>query len=111
MTKDIKESDWKLFRRLHGVALERYCQRVIEEVKSVAEETSDSYHDGYLKIFLLLRESDKTLAQIFDDPRRSNALILLTNIIEEGLLSEEEILQFSPEALEVVESIDRIRNA
>jgi hypothetical protein len=109
MTSDIKESDWKLFRRLHGIALERYCQRVIEKVKSVAEESSDSYHDGYLKIFLLLRERDKTLARTFDEPHRSNALILLTNIIEEGLLDEEEIMQFSPAALEVVESIDRIR--
>ena len=106
---DIKESEWKLFRSLHGVALERYCQRVIEAVKSVAEEESDSYHDSYLKIYLLLRERDKALAGIFDDPRRSNALILLANIIEEELLSEEEISQFSPEAMAAVDSIMRIR--
>ncbi|HKE55062.1 MAG TPA: hypothetical protein VKB46_00105 [Pyrinomonadaceae bacterium] len=106
---DIKEPDWKLFRILHGVALERYCERVIEEVKSVADESSDSYHDTYLGIFLLLRERDKTLAGIFDDPRPSNALVLLASIIEEDLLNEEEISQFGPEALEAVESIMRIR--
>ena len=108
---DIKETDWKLFRHLHGVALERYCQRAIDDVKSVAQESSDSYHDAYLKMFLLLRERDKTLARIFDNPRRSTALILLTNIILEGLLNEEEISQFSPEALEAVETMERIRRS
>ena len=43
---DIKESDWKVFRRLHSVALERYCQRVLEEVK-LATACNDSYHDCY----------------------------------------------------------------
>ena len=43
---DIKESDWKLFRSLHGVALERYCQRVIEAVKSVAEEEEKRNRDA-----------------------------------------------------------------
>jgi len=32
MSLDIKESDWKLFRRLHPVALERFCKQVIEEI-------------------------------------------------------------------------------
>jgi hypothetical protein len=27
----IKEADWKIFRQLHAVGLERYCQRVTEE--------------------------------------------------------------------------------
>ena len=39
---DIKESDWKVFRRLNSVALERYCQRVLEEVK-LATACNDSY--------------------------------------------------------------------
>ena len=30
---DIKESDWKVFRKLREVALERYCERVLKEVR------------------------------------------------------------------------------
>ena len=33
---EFKESDWKVFRRLHSVALERYCRRVLEEVRVAA---------------------------------------------------------------------------
>jgi hypothetical protein len=30
---DIHESDWRVFRRLHSIALERFCTRVLEEVR------------------------------------------------------------------------------
>jgi hypothetical protein len=32
--RDIKETDWKVLRRLHPLALERFCQRV----SSLSEE-------------------------------------------------------------------------
>jgi len=93
---DIKESDWKVFRRLHSIALERYCQHVVEEVRLVAA-CNDSYHDCYLKLFRLIRDRDKTMARAFNDPRRSTALVLLLNIINEGLLTDDELKQFSQE--------------
>jgi hypothetical protein len=93
---DINESDWKVVRRLHGVALERYCQRVLEEVK-VATACNDSYHDCYLKLYQLIRDRDKTMARVFDDLRRSNAVLLLLAIVNEGLLTDDELNQFSQE--------------
>ncbi|MGI8734504.1 MAG: hypothetical protein ACR2LM_14520 [Pyrinomonadaceae bacterium] len=109
MAREIKESDWKLFRRLHGLALERFCQRVLEEVRSATADCSAGYHDCYLKVYALLRRHDKTMASAFNDPRRSSAFILLANINAEGLLTEEELAQFSPEVREAIEVIDRIR--
>jgi hypothetical protein len=58
---DIKESDWKVLRRLHSVALGRYCQRVPEEVK-LATACNYSYHDCYLKVYRLIQDRDKTMA-------------------------------------------------
>ena len=71
---DIKESDWKIFRRLHRIALERYCQRVLEEVK-LATVSDDSYHDCYLKVYRLMQDRDRTMARAFNDLRRSTALV------------------------------------
>lgn len=51
------------------------------------------------------------MASAFNDPRRSNAFILLTNINEEGLLTDEELMEFSPEERETIEVIDSIRRA
>ncbi len=111
MAQEIKESDWKVFRRLQGIALERFCQRVIEEVRSATSSCAADYHDCYLELFSLMRSRDKEMAKAFNDPRRSNAFILLANIKEQGLLTEEELMQFSPDVREAIEVIDRIRRA
>jgi hypothetical protein len=111
MATEIKESDWKLFRRFHKIALERFCERVLQEVRSATTERSDGYHDSYLKVFALIRKRDKTMASAFNDPRRSNAFILLANIKHEGLLIEAEWMQFSQEARNAIEAIESIWHA
>jgi hypothetical protein len=107
---EIKESDWKVFRRLHSIALERYCQRVVEEVR-VAAECKGDYHDCYRRVYRLIRDRDRTMAAAFDDPRRSTAFTLLANMIGEELLTEEELKQFSLETQERIEEINRLRRA
>jgi hypothetical protein len=106
---EIKESDWKVFRRLHSIALERYCQRVLEEVRVAAECDAD-YHDCYLKVYQLIRNRDRMMSSAFDDASRSTAFLLLANIISEGLLTEEELKQFSREAQQYIEGIRELRN-
>jgi hypothetical protein len=104
MAREIKESDWRVFRRLHRIALERFCQRVIEEVQSVTSLCANGYHNCYLELFALMQSRDKEMARAFNDPRRSSAFILLANIKAQGLLTEEELMQFSPEAREAIRS-------
>lgn len=105
---DIHESDWRVFRRLHSIALERFCKRVLEEVREAAECKTD-YHDCYRNVYRLIRDYDKRMAAAFDDPRRSNAFLLLANIIGEGLLSAEELKQFSQEAQARIKMIQELR--
>jgi hypothetical protein len=108
MTRQIKESDWKVFRELHGIALERFCRRVIEELQSATDSCSGGYHDCYLRITDLVRRRDKRLARIFDDLRRSNAFFVLANIKRAGLLTDDELMRLSAETREAVERIDSI---
>ena len=49
------------------------------------------------------------MAAAFDDPRRPNAFLLLANIIGEGLLSAEELKQFSQEAQARIKMIRELR--
>ena len=107
---DINESDWRVFRRLHSIALERFCERVLKDVRKAAACTSN-YHDCYRKVYRLIRNHDKRMAAAFDDPRRSNAFLLLANIIGEGLLSAEELKQFSQEAQARIKMIQELRGA
>ncbi len=50
-------------------------------------ECNGSYHDCYRRLYRLIRERDKSLAAAFDGPSRSNAFILLANMIGEELSS------------------------
>jgi hypothetical protein len=105
---DIHESDWRVFRRLHSIALERFCKRVLEEVREATKCETD-YHDCYRKVYGLIRKHDKRMAAAFDDVRRSNAFLLLANIIGEELLTEEELKQFSHEAQARIKIINGLR--
>jgi len=42
----IPERDWKVFRELRALALERFCQRVLAEVAGVSGDESHSFHEG-----------------------------------------------------------------
>jgi predicted TIM-barrel fold metal-dependent hydrolase len=109
MPHQIKESDWKIFRRLHQVALERFCQRVIEEINDATSNCNENYHKRYLEVFRLIMDRNEKMARAFDDLRRSRAFLLLANIRESQLLTDEEFSEFSLEACEAVESIFALR--
>ena len=109
MVREIKESDWKLLRRLHPVALERFCQQVIEEINQATANCTGDYHERYLEVFELIMDRNQKMARSFDDPRRSNAFIMIANIRGSQLLTDEEFSQFSPETREAVELILKIR--
>jgi hypothetical protein len=103
VARDISESDWKLFRRLPTLALERFCQRALEEVGRLAADADRSSHKRYLAVYRLLQERDRRLADAFDNPRRSTALLQLARLRAEGLLTEEEFARFSPAARAAVQ--------
>ncbi len=100
MSAGIREADWKLFRQLHPIARDRFCDTVLREITGIASSTAKTPHERYLHIFKLVRERDRLLADAFDNPRRSTALFQLALIHSHGLLTAEEIARFSPEARE-----------
>jgi hypothetical protein len=108
---DIKESDWKVFRKLRETALERYCERVLEDVRRLIDKDTSSYHERYLKLWELIRDRDKTIAIAFNDPKRAQAILQLANIDAENLLTEDEFNQFSDETRARIEVFRHLRNS
>lgn len=103
MTRKILESDWKLLRQFHKVALERFCQGVLAEIEGITADQGKDFHQRYLDIFQVVQHRNKAIADTFEHSRRSVALFQLTSMRSRGLLTEEEYLQFSAETREVVE--------
>lgn len=103
MTREIRGADWKLFRQVHPIALERFCQRVLSEVGRLASDTGKSAHQRYMATFQLLQRRDKELAEAFNDMRRSTALLQLAILRSRGLVTDEEFARFSPETQAAVQ--------
>ncbi len=91
----ISESDWKIFRRLSAVALDRHCANSLHMVREVTDDTTLTNHQRYQKLFSLLHERDDDVALTFNNPRRSNALQQLGLICSMNLLTDAEFSEFS----------------
>lgn len=94
MPRDIAEPDWKLLRKLKPLALERLCQRILDEI-GVALTDSKSPHERYLAVYSLVQKRDKDVAIAFNDLRRSTALLCLGAMRSLDLISDEEFAGFS----------------
>jgi hypothetical protein len=103
--RTIAEADWKVLRRLHPLALERFCERVLAEVEQVMHNRTQRAHQRYLNIFKIVEQRDRDIARLFNDPRRSQALTMLAAIRSEGLLSDDEFSALSPETRSALEML------
>src|SRR5438132_11248351 len=90
MSRDIPERDWKVFREIHRVARERFCERVLSEIASASSASVQGAHERYLKVFEIVRDKDKELGALFDNPRRSSALRQLSMITSTGTVNDAE---------------------
>lgn len=91
----MKESDWKLLRKLKPVLLERLCEHNLRECRDAIAEEDGSAHERYLHLCALLRTRNDDVAICFDDHRHSNAILKVAAIYRRGLLEDEELAQFS----------------
>ena len=105
MTRTIAEADWKVLRRLHPLALERFCERVLAEIEQATHNRLQSAHERYLDIFMTVERRDRDIARLFNDPKRSQALTMLTGIRSEGLLTDDEFSALSPETRNAIEML------
>lgn len=100
--REIRESDWKLFRKFREEALERFCQRILTEIEEALSATSGTNHQRYGKVYKIVHNRDRELGNAFDAPRRSAAIEQIAALKARDLLTEEEFAQFSEETRERV---------
>lgn len=77
MFRDIPEADWKKFRLIHQAALQRFSQSKLDALQKRAVSERKTSQERLLDIFEFARDSQNEMARIFDNPRRSTALVQL----------------------------------
>lgn len=105
MNDQIKESDWKIFKVLRPLALQRYCERVMGDVDQIISDTGRDSHERYIEMYKTVHDRDKKLAQMFDGFSRSKALFQLMMYYENNLLDDEELARLSDETRERILAI------
>ncbi len=95
MGEQVLESDWRIFRDLYRVAVERYCERVLADVAGLVQDSSRSTHERYRDIYHLMRDRDKELGRVFDGLRRSQMRLQLVSMCQLELVTEDELASFS----------------
>jgi len=87
--KEIREADWKVFRKLHPILLDRYCQKVLREINRIGAEENKSDHERYLAVYQEVQKHDREIGLLFNNPRRSSALMQLMAINDRDLFTED----------------------
>lgn len=105
MSNDLPESDWKAFRKLREVALERCCERILAEVSRITSDAKRTSHARYLAVYELIQERDDQIARAFNNPRRSVAVVQLATMMSLDLISQEELQSLTPRTQSVVEAL------
>lgn len=103
MGADFPEADWKVLRSLKQTALDRYCERVMDECRQVIDDRNGSPHERYLRMFKLLQKRDDDLANAFNDLKRSQAVQRISWMRYLKLLTDEEWERFSPKTRDTVQ--------
>ena len=107
MSHGFPESDWKIFRELRELALDRFCKRILDQLETLRLDTSRSHHERYLDTFRFLQDRDDEVAHAFNDPRRSRMLIQLAAIHAYGLLEPNELALLSSGTRDTIKSFSK----
>ena len=95
---DIKESDWKVFKRIKENAIDRFCKKCLSEYAEIISDDTKGNHEKYLYLYRIVENYDKQMEVIFGDrTSRSKAFLQLLAIRGEGLATKEEISELSEE--------------
>jgi hypothetical protein len=102
---NLPEQDWKLLSRLKPLALDRLCQRILQETQALIDVAAEGeHHRAYLALYRYIQDQDRVVADCFNDWRRAQALFLLMHWRHQGLLTDAEFAGFSAETRHAVDS-------
>ena len=93
----IPEIDWKYLRSVQAELLSSLCERINGKAMKILQSAEMSEHDKYRALYQHMLNSDKTVAECFDDWRRSTIRLKLVMLHRNSLLTGKHIRHLSDE--------------
>jgi hypothetical protein len=97
MMDKIPEPDWKVFKRQHLVLHERFVEAELETLRGLFENREMSPISRFEALADAFKKSRKRESDLFDDYRRSTAVLHILKWLDAGLLTEKEFLEYGAE--------------
>ena len=101
----MKESEWKKFKKLKEISLQRFCDGVLHEAESICRSDDKTAHERYVDLYDLIHERDKESANAFDGLSRSKAFVQLMLMYRMGLVEESQLDEFEDETKSKIREI------
>ncbi len=98
----IPEKDWKRLRGLKEKLLNSACESIFQRIEKISSTRKDRQHETYLELWKLISKEDDAITEMFNDLKRSNAVFKIAALKHYGVLSDEQLAQFSQETQEQV---------
>jgi hypothetical protein len=105
----IPERDWRHYKEVRDRALQRFCQRALDDCRALADDRSQTAHERYLAVYQLIQDRDRDIDRAFDGLSRYNAVWSLIVMRRLDLLADDEIAGFSDEVQDALRPIEPAR--
>jgi len=104
---NIPERDWKILRTLQDGAINCACGKILDKFEEILKERAENEneHKVYLQLWKIMKEKDQYIAIMFDDVKRSNAILKLAIWKRHGVISDEDFSAFSEETQQTIKTI------
>ena len=104
----MKESEWKKFKKLKEKCLERFCGEVLSEAQGICDHVGKTNHEKYIDLYQLMRNKDKKLGKAFDGLSRNLAHSQLLLMYQMRLVEEAELNEFEADTVKSIKETMRI---
>ena len=108
MRNELSKSDWKHFKAIREVALERLCARILDNVCETASDKTKTSHERFLAVYQLVNDSNRDVARGFDFLSRSRMFLQLVSMQQMNLIEQTGVEGFSEEVRQQLARFDRL---
>jgi len=102
---DIPEQDWKKIRSLKDKILNAVCADILDEINKEYMAKGNENHKAYLKTWDIINTKDKDIADMFNDLRRSNAILKAALWYKKGYLTDNEVKEFTDQTCKTIQTL------
>lgn len=108
-TAQLPEKDWKYLRKMEAGMLATLCGRINEQSKKILNTGDISEHQKYSRLYRHIKQSDRIVADCFNDWRRSNILLKIQYMRKHDLLTDEHLNRMSDQCKAILKTLSEIK--